>query len=442
MNKHSLSISKIIHGGFGFGQLPDGRVAMVRQALPGEEVVIAVEEEKKSFLIGNIVSITAASPFRIDPPCPYYHTCGGCDLQHAAYGEQLRIKRDILIDLLTRQKNLNQTDIHCPIAATLPSPRQSGYRQRIRLWIKDGTAAGFRQHRSHNIVAVRRCHIAREELNLSLASLLDHPLTLKLFANSSELELLFNPLSTRVTALIHLTRKPRPADSSAAAKLIEEIDILERIVFTGQHFPQTTGAPAADNNILGQRHEPMGILSQPFTMQWEVGGFCQVNLEQNTHLIRIVCEYAAIRPDETVLDLFCGYGNFSIPLAATAYSLLGIEGQGSAIRSAKANSRNAGLTNTTFLKKPIHPACEELVTAGESFDCLVIDPPRQGIPGLAADLHALCRKRMVYISCDPATLSRDLGDLTAAGFKITRIQPIDMFPETHHIETVVLLEKH
>jgi len=442
MNTHSVFISKIINGGLGLGQLSDGRLAMVRQALPGEEVVISTEEEKKSYLVGNVVSITNPSPFRVDPPCPYYAACGGCDLQHAAYEEQLRIKRDILVDLLTRQNTLNDSDLSCPVAATLPSPQLSGYRQRIRLWIKDGAVPGFRQRRSHNIVGVRRCLIAQEELNQCLVALLDHPLSTKLFCNTSELELLYNPLSAQVTALFHLARKPRPADSMVATELTENLKTLERIFFTGQQFPITAAAPAGCDNLFGFRCEPIGTIPQPFSMHWEVGGFCQVNLGQNIQLIRIACEYAAITRDETVLDLFCGSGNFSIPLAATARSVVGIEGQGSAIRSAKANSRNAGLTNTTFYKKPIHAACEQLVEKGESFDCLVIDPPRQGIPGLARHLHDLCRNRMVYISCDPATLSRDLGDLAATGFHITRIQPVDMFPQTHHIETVVLLEKH
>lgn len=442
MNKHALSISKIINGGFGLGQLSDGRLAMVRQALPNEEVVIDTEEDKKSYLIGRVLSITTPSRFRVQPPCPYYSSCGGCDLQHAEYEEQLRIKRDILTDLLTRQNNLSESDIACTIAQTLPSPQQSGYRQRIRLWIKDGSVPGFRQSRSHNIVAVRRCLIAREELNLALAALLDHQLSTKLFANTTELELLYNPLTDKVTALFHLTRKARPADVAAAGTLVGTVDILERIFFTGPQFPQTAAAPTGCNNLLGINCEPVAALLHPFTMQWEVGGFCQVNLEQNRHLVKIACEFAAVTPQDTVLDLFCGSGNFSVPLAASARSLVGIEGQGSAIRSAKANSSNAGLSNTTYYKKPIHTACGELATEGASFDCLIIDPPRQGIPGLASQLATLCRNRMIYISCDPATLSRDLGDLTATGFRVTRIQPIDMFPHTHHIETAVLLEKH
>lgn len=442
MNKHSLSISKIINGGFGLGQLADGRLAMVRQVLPGEEIVFVPEEDKKSYLVGKAASIDRPSPFRIQPPCPYYGACGGCDLQHAAYEEQLRIKRGILIDLLSRQGKLHEEDIASSVASTLPSPLTMGYRQRIRLWVKEGRSLGFRQARSHDIVAVKQCLIAKSELNDTLAALTAHTSLPQLLANSSELELLFNPATGCVTTLLHLTRKPRPADIAAAARLVHDIPQLERIFFTGQNFPLTAAAPPDCHRQLGMRPAPAGEGLPPFSLQWEVGGFCQVNLEQNSALVRLACEYAALKPEETVLDLFCGAGNFSMPLAAAAASLVGIEGQGAAIRSARINSESGGLSNTTFHKRPIHEACKAFVDQGVTFDCLVIDPPRQGVPGLAPSLHAICRSRMVYISCDPATLSRDLADLTGAGFRLGAIRPVDMFPQTHHIETVVVLEKH
>ena len=193
----------------------------------------------------------------------------------------------------------------------------------------------------------------------------------------------------------------------------------------------------------------MGIIYPPehegsagLELHWEVGGFCQVNLAQNRQLIRIVLDFANPSADEDVLDLFCGMGNFSIPLAERSRSLLGIEGQASAIRSARANCLINGLANAEFRQMPLHAACEDLARAGRSFACVVIDPPRQGVPGLARQLAALADKRLVYVSCDPATLCRDLAELLTHSFSLRRFQPVDMFPQTHHIETVVLLEKN
>jgi 23S rRNA (uracil1939-C5)-methyltransferase len=226
------------------------------------------------------------------------------------------------------------------------------------------------------------------------------------------------------------------------------VDEVERIFFVGTDFPIT--GPYYDegkmdregiNNIFNVHYPLMAQINRPLDLSWEAGGFCQVNLEQNSRIIETVLEFCRVEKTETVLDLYCGMGNFSIPLAMGAKEVLGIEGQASAIRSAKYNAANAGLTNTRFLKSSAHNACVELAEKGEQFDCVLIDPPRQGAPGLAGHLAKITIKRLVYISCDPATLCRDLADLTDEGFTITKIQPLDMFPQTHHIETVVLLEK-
>lgn len=441
MNKHQLTISKMINGGYGLGQLPDGRLAMVRQVLPAEEVVMAVEEEKKSHLFGRPLTITRPSPARITPPCPWYASCGGCDLQHASYEEQLRIKHEILLDLLHRQDSPPLPAGLPEIPHPLPSPETLGYRQRIRLQVKDGRSLGYRRLRSHDIVIVGHCLIARPQINTVLIALQNQPLAGHLLTNSTELELLHNPATDLVTAIFHLRRKPRPADTGEARKLLTEVAMLERVYFVGEQFPLTGAAPENCSPQLALTYDRSPFGPGSWTTTWEVGGFCQVNLAQNLQMVRLVLEFAGISHDDSVLDLFCGAGNFSIPLAAGARSLLGIEGQGSAIRSACHNAALAGLANCDFRKQPTHTACQELAAAGRQFDCVVIDPPRQGVPGLASLLASLCRHRLVYISCDPATLCRDLAELARQGFHLARMQPLDMFPQTHHIETVALLEK-
>jgi 23S rRNA (uracil1939-C5)-methyltransferase len=260
------------------------------------------------------------------------------------------------------------------------------------------------------------------------------------------MELLLNPASSRVVCLFHLSRKPRPADLKQAEVLLKTLPLVENILFQGQDFlPCSPGTSSKE----GHESEELQLLlpffpghtDQPLSLSWEAGGFCQVNLEQNIQLIQTVLDFCRPEPETSILDLFCGMGNFSIPLAMQSASLLGIEGQRSAIRCARKNSERAGLTNTLFEKSPIHERCQTLATEGRSFDCVVIDPPRQGAPGLARQLTTLTRKRLVYISCDPATLCRDLGELSGSGFRIKMLQPVDMFPQTHHIETVALLEK-
>jgi 23S rRNA (uracil1939-C5)-methyltransferase len=180
----------------------------------------------------------------------------------------------------------------------------------------------------------------------------------------------------------------------------------------------------------------------PLTLFWEAGGFCQVNTKQNYNLINLVVECSEPSPSDRLLDLYCGMGNFALPLAKKTGHVHGIESQGAAIRSGRWNSEFNGLSNIRFEKSEVAEACRKLVGAGDSFDTIVCDPPRQGMVNMAPLLARLCRKRVVYVSCDPATLCRDLASLQQQGFSVKKIQPVDMFPQTHHIETVTVLEKN
>ena len=442
--KISVRIEKVVNGGTGLGRLDDGRVVLVDKALPDEKVIITITEDKGRYLSAEVAAIEEAHPARIDPPCPWYGRCGGCDLQHCDYGRQLTIKTEILRDLYRRQFPEASAGLAL-VRDTLPSPSPFGYRQRIRLQVDAAGKPGFLGLRSHTIVPIGYCLVARDELNTVLAGLAQNPSCARLLSNCREFELLFNPISSGVVCLFHLSRRPRPLDIRLAEELTGRVPLIERVFFQGDDFPLTGPFGSKKDRktkVLQLLLPPFTIDEAPLTLAWEVGGFCQVNLQQNERLIRRVLDICPWQSGDRVLDLFCGMGNFSIPLAARTASLLGIEGQGSAIRSARLNSGNAGLTNTTFEKSPIHEACRRLAGEGRIFDCIILDPPRQGVPGLARELAALTGRNLVYISCDPATLCRDLSALTGQGLTILDIQPLDMFPQTHHIETLVLLEKN
>jgi 23S rRNA (uracil1939-C5)-methyltransferase len=440
-----VRIEKIVNGGFGLGRLDDGRVVLVGKVLPGELVAIAITEDKKHYLAAGIAAIVEPHPARIKPPCRWYGTCGGCDLQHCDSTEQLRIKTAIIRDLALRRFPDTGAELLPLLRDILPSPAQFGYRQRIRLQVDINGRAGFLGFRSHRIIPIGSCLVAADELNAVLAELHRNAGCTGILKNCREIELLCNPMSSKVICLFHLRRRPRPTDIRHANELTCDIPHIERVFFCGADFPLAgpfgTGTDA-QSNTLQMVLSPYETDGLPITLGWEVGGFCQVNLRQNVRLIDHVLQGCGLQAGDSVLDLFCGMGNFSIPIALRTASLLGIEGQGSAIRSALVNSATAGLTNTIFEKGPIHDVCRRLAREGRVFDCVVLDPPRQGVPDLAFELTALTGRNLVYISCDPATLFRDLFSLTRHGLTIRHIQPIDMFPQTHHIETVVLLEKN
>jgi len=443
MSAPLFRVEKIVNGGYGLARRENGQIVLIRHVLPGETVRAHVILEKKGFVEAAPDAILAPSPHRIPAPCPHYGVCGGCDLQHCDSPEQLRIKKGIIGDLLLRSPHIALQQALPLLGDPLPSPRVFGYRQRLRLQISGNGTPGFHRFHSHQCVPVSQCLLAGPELNAILQQFHAHPSFSRLLTIATELELLFNPASTKVIGLLHLTRKPRPADMKLAEALTASLPGLERIIFCGQDFPPVGSNGEDGTNASLQLVLPPfpGHTDRPASLSWEATGFCQVNLEQNIRLIRTVLDCCEATPDTTILDLFCGMGNFSIPLAMQAASLLGIEGQGAAVRRARKNSEQAGLANTRFEKGPIHAHCQTLAATGRSFDCVIIDPPRQGAPELASLLAALTRKRLIYISCDPATLCRDLGELTRSGFVIRGLQPVDMFPQTHHIETVALLEK-
>ncbi|MEA3468692.1 MAG: class I SAM-dependent RNA methyltransferase [Thermodesulfobacteriota bacterium] len=437
MNSPVYHIEKLVHGGFGLSYDKDGMVVLIEGAIPGEEVRAKIRSQSKNLAQAVVTEVVTPSPGRIQPPCPYYQKCGGCDFQHISYPYQLQVKQSIVKDLLVRSGHPDlQKAAGTLLKVPLASPQQFHYRQRIRLQVDENQVLGFHKRRSHHCIAIDNCLLARDEINDCLQKLVPQRVFTRLLSQTEALEILYDPKSSNIHILIHCKRKPRPADKQHAQELVQSISEIQNIFFLGDGF----GATGRDSLSVTLLPIP-GHSSRPLSLSWETGGFCQVNLKQNINLIHTVLDFCRITEKETVLDLFCGMGNFSIPLAEQAGSVLGIEGQGSAIRSGRKNSTDAGQNNTEFLKRPIHQACETLVQENRTFDCVVIDPPRQGVPGLAGELASLCSKRMVYVSCDPATLCRDLADLLGQGFFLKKLQLIDMFPQTHHIETIALLEK-
>jgi 23S rRNA (uracil1939-C5)-methyltransferase len=444
MHPETVTISKIVNGGYGFGRLASGHVVLVRHVLPGETVIVTIEEKKKNYLLGNVREIVAPHPARRIAPCPYAYQCGGCDLQHCRYDDQLQIKKEIVVDLLLRSGKEELQNSSPQTFDPIPAPTEFAYRQRLRLQVDTTGNLGFYRFQSHVLIPIKSCLLAGAALNLALDAIKRDADCRKLLSLASEVELQENPHTGKIVVIFQMARKPRPADILSATRFCRNTVTIERVFFAGQDFslmgPYGAAEGVAADRGLGILYPFFAELSGGLQLDWEVGGFCQVNLQQNRALIATVVDFCRVLRGMKILDLFCGMGNFAIPLASLGAVVLGIEGQGSAIRSAKLNAARAGV-HACFQQAPIHTACAHLLADEAQFDCILIDPPRQGAPDLAGSLAKLAAKRLVYISCDPATLCRDLSALVEHGFSIGKIQLIDMFPQTHHIESIVLLEK-
>ncbi len=447
MEKHKVHIEKIVNGGAGLARLPSGQVLFVEAALPNEDIIVTVRQKKKNYSLAFTEKIETSHQGRILPPCKYYDHCGGCNLQHCNYPGQLEIKRSILADMFARENNQVLKKFTNKIAPVIASPEEFHYRQRIRLQVRD-SRLGFNQKKSHDIVEVDSCMLAGARLNESLAEIRDNNAANHLLCLASEVELLTDPASELTTLIFHYPRKTRPADHKAAVELCNSTRSVERVLIAGEGFPVAGpfyGAKSIrTDNSLSIRYNvnfPNSPKPLAINLGWEAGGFCQLNLAQNRMMIETVLNLLEPDTNDTILDLFCGMGNFSIPLALRVKEITGIEGQGSAIRSAKKNSTANNCLNTSFSKSSVEKACSNLLERHQQFSKILIDPPRHGAPEIATQLFQLTTDRMVYVSCDPATLCRDLANLLRAGFTIQTILPIDMFPQTSHIETIVLLKK-
>jgi 23S rRNA (uracil1939-C5)-methyltransferase len=440
---HTVLIEKLIPGGFGLGRLEEGIVVMVRYVLPGEKVLVQESKCKKQFIHGELAEILESSPDRIEPPCPLFSRCGGCDLQHTHYDNQLRLKTAMLIESLSRtaekKTKLNVNNIGSPVG----SPAEFGYRQRIRLHVDDMGRFGFYHPDSHVLVTVTRCLLAHPKLNEVLGQLDTIPDLDELLIQSNSIELLYNPAQDDVIMVLDFKRKPRPRDRAHARLAMECIADISQVIMQasghGVFAPQNEHClpkPPHLSQIL-----PPEIVGTSLSLTWEAGGFCQINLQQNFNLIKLVLDLA--NPDEhrRVLDLFCGLGNFSLPVALSGAEVVGLDGQGSAIRSARKNAELVGIANCSFQKTPILNGVQQLIDSRQTFHTILIDPPRQGAAEIMALLPKLQARQIIYISCNPSTLARDLALLENSGYGLCRLIPMDMFPQTHHLECVALLEQ-
>ncbi|HSH13467.1 MAG TPA: class I SAM-dependent RNA methyltransferase, partial [Desulfurivibrionaceae bacterium] len=421
---------------------------MVPGVLPGEEVVVRVLRARKGYLEAELLEIVSGHPDRVAPACPHFGRCGGCDLQHAAYPLQVEIKNGILLEQLRRSGVIGrdeQVGLDAPMAAPLPF----GYRQRLRLQVDESGRWGFFRVRSHLLEAITECPLGGVEINAVIRDFPASPALGRLLKQALELEVIASPGDGKVVLLARLRRKARPADLQAATRVVAELATVDAIFLEtdGQlrlgPFPSVaTEGSGEDPGLVRLAFPPLPELGIPaYTLRQEAGGFCQVNPAQNLRMIERMLVWLEGWEVKRAVDLFCGMGNFSIPLALSGIMVTGSDLQRSAIRSAGRNAATAGLQNCTFVQAAAEQAARDLAAAGERFDLVILDPPRRGCAEVIPLLPGLGAALLLYISCDPATLARDLIGLIGQGYRIEKIGMVDMFPQTAHLESMVLLSK-
>jgi len=423
-----LNIEKLTHGGRGMGR-SDGKAVFVPLTCPGDLVRCRVTRDRKQFAEAELLEIVEPSPQRRSPPCPLFGECGGCQWQHLPYPLQCQWKEQIFGELLGRRQILPAAEC----GSMLASPEEFGYRHRVQFKCKmtdHGMAVGFYRTGSHFVVDASRCLLIspplQETLTLLRTTLSDAP------AGDSIPQI---DVSCGDQGEVQVILHGLPGAAEQLSPWLERI--ARHNSFSA--FLQT-GRKNTLQWISGPRQLHYRVGSQQLEVQAGPGRFTQVNSAQNQHLVDLVLTAAELQGHERVLDLFCGIGNFSLPLARLAAEVVGVESFAPAIEDARRNAAANGLDNVSFYAGDAGDAVQRY-RDGRGFDLVVLDPPRSGCYAVMKQLLQDPPQRIIYVSCDPATLVRDLQLMVHNGYQVASSRPIDLFPQTWHIESVTVLDR-
>jgi len=416
------TIERLVPGGDGLARLPDGRIGFATGAVPGDLIRVGTLEQHKSWVRARDWELLRPSERRVQPSCVVAERCGGCDWMHLERAAQLEGKAVILREALTRTGGIRQLPGPVPVVTAGPD---FGYRLRLRLHVDEAGRVGLYEKRSHDIVEISGCPVADPEIEAALRTLrqlaAERPRAMSYW---SEVEIRVAPAGPRLTLALQPRARDAPRDSDVE-KLQEELAARWLVSAHGED-----ARPEADQRFP----LPGGI-----EMRSPPGGFVQVNWAVNLELVGAVVTGALERGARNFLDLYCGAGNFTLPLLAAGLEGTGVERAGATIRAARRAARDARLVDDSFVAADVSHELERRARRGEQLDLVVIDPPRSGAREAMPYLIRLASRHVALCSCDPVTLARDLRALIKGGYALESVVGFDMFPQTHHLEALAWL---
>jgi len=423
--EHTVEITALAFGGKGLGRL-DGKVVFVPYAAPGDVARVRITADKKSFYEGELTGLAVPSPDRVSPVCPHFGVCGGCALQHIDYPAQIRWKQEILAGTLKRIGGV-EPDFDEPAA----SPDRLGYRSRASFHV-DGLSWGFFEAASHSVVDVDDCPVLDRRLNSVYREIKG---ALSGALRGGYLESIDIGVSDNdAAAAAFFVTSPRRFDWKAALAGIKGLSGFEVWL-----APSKKGK---GRRITAEYDSRLGYSAAGLTFEAGVSVFTQVNRPLNDLLIERVVDYASLTGRECVVDLCSGVGNLTLPLARRALVATGVEQSGEAVNFARKNAQLNNIENAEFVRSDAlgWVAGQGKTLEKKVVDMVVLDPPRGGDREVAAAMSTMRPERIVYVSCNPPTLARDLSHLTGSGYGVIRAGLFDMFPQTYHIECITRLE--
>ncbi|HUH45302.1 MAG TPA: 23S rRNA (uracil(1939)-C(5))-methyltransferase RlmD [Treponemataceae bacterium] len=441
-------------------------------ALPDEIIDCKIIADKKNFFLGELISINTKSTKRIKPQCPIFGLCGGCSLQHLSYDAQLAFKQNLVLQNLKRLGSVNQIENNIKIENIIGMENPWQYRNKAEFPIgsifdstfnltadsktdSQNLHAGFYKKKTHEIISTENCLIQNTLSNTARLVLKDlfpklcHLVTRVSKNNSLMLILVtadlrfFNTIKTNTNSSI----KQSFTDESFTAKsFTEKCSALQKAIpeLTSLYLSYSPNASHSNGKDFIHLFGDAFLIDSIGSLSFEISpqSFFQTNHIQTEQLYKIVKQYASLSGNETVVDLYCGIGTIGLYLASHAQKIIGVESVKEAVENAKANAKRNSIPNAQFIHSRAEHALEKIT---EPIDLLIVDPPRAGLEEkLIKEIIKKNPKKIIYVSCNPASFSRDIKRLrekSSENYSLTKLQAIDMFPHTTHVETVVLITR-
>lgn len=441
---YKVDITGLTHEGQGVGKI-EGFVVFVDSALPGETVTVKIVKETKSYAVGKLVTVDKPSKDRATPFCPVYDSCGGCSVQHMNYQAQLDFKKDTVVQNIKRIGGLENVRV----LDTIGMPTPFKYRNKVQYPVSmqdNQIKIGFYESRSHNIIDSNHCDIQPEESNVirGLVRVFCILNNISIYDEKTGKGLLRHVMVRKgfttgeIMVVLVINGQKLPSSDKLIRVLTEKYENIRSIVLNVN--------TRNTNIILGKRN--ISLFGQAYISDY-IGkyrfnisplSFFQVNPIQTEILYGKALEYAQLTGDETVFDLYCGIGTISLYLSEKAKKVIGVEVVPEAIEDAKENALLNNITNTQFIEGEAEVVIPRLYAEGIRADVVVVDPPRKGCDEVLLNtLVEMQPQRIVYVSCNPSTLARDMKYLHLHGYEAREVQPVDMFPWASHVECVVVM---
>ncbi len=431
LQEHEAIVESLSHDGKGICRI-EGKVIFVSGALPGELVRFSFRPHKRKHDEGNLIEVLKVSPDRIEAKCKHYGVCGGCSFMHLSSEKQIEAKQQVLLDGLEHIGKVKANKILPPVTT-----HPWGYRRKARLGVKyvykkEKVLVGFRERSAPYLAELGQCEVLHPDAGLRLTSFASLIRSLSCYEKIAQIEV---AIADNISAFVFRNLVELTEDDKE--KLINYAKEESVAIYLQPKGPDTVTPLYPDNPRLQYSLPDYNV-----TLDFEPTDFTQVNQDINPKMISLALELLDLNDKDNVLELFCGLGNFTLPMARFARQITGVEGDAELIQRANKNAEQNGISNTDLHVANLMEDVSGCSWLKNDYDKLLLDPPRSGAKEMLPYIAKMNIKHIVYVSCNPSTLARDAGTLVnEMGYTLDKAGVMDMFPHTAHVESIALFTK-